>query len=245
MLLALCAGFVRVKGFTLPVWLSERRSGFVLWRGDGSRKEIALTFDDGPDPVFTPQVLALLRRHRAHATFFLIGKFVRKNPEIVRRTLSEGHAVGNHTETHPHLERFLAPEVRSEMERCDEALASEARIRTWLFRPPRGEWNPTIFDVARSRGDRLILWTYAVEHRDAPTADSMAKRALDLAQPGAIVLMHDGGHRDKTVQALAQILDGLERRGYRFVTVPELLGIRGQEPIDSKGEAHAPQRGSL
>jgi len=220
-------------GFTLVEWWRDSRSGVVLYKADTRAKVVALTFDDGPDPIYTPRVLAILRRYGVRATFFETGRQVQAYPQVARMVVAEGHVVGNHTWSHPYLERKSARGVGSEMEGGEICLEKTLRLRSHLFRPPRGHWNPIIFREARREGDHIILWTVALEHHDAPTPRAMVARALRLVQPGSILLMHDGAHvsREKTVEALPLLLDGLRRRGYRCVTVPELFHIHGDDPL--------------
>ena len=238
LLLLVLGGFVRYEGYTLPEWWRDAHSGIVRWHGEAwgdlsedskKVKQVALTFDDGPDPRYTPHVLDILRRYNVSATFFVEGRFVRAHPELARRILAEGHVLGNHTDTHPYLNRQSATAVRTEIEGCDRALQTTLNLHTFLFRPPRGLWNPIIYREMQRRGDHLILWTVALEHQDAPTPPAMAARVLRLLRPGGIVLLHDGGSapREMTVAALPLLLDGLQTRGYRCVTVPDLLHIPG------------------
>lgn len=246
--LVAAACLIPIDGFTLPVWWRESRSGYLFWRGDGRAREVALTFDDGPDPRYTPRVLAILKRFGVPATFFEIGKMVRAHPDLTRDVVAAGCVVGNHTETHPYLERKSDDGVRREIDAAADALEQADGIRTALFRPPRGHWNPTIFRAVRRDHDRIILWTVAVEHSDAHTPAQMAARALSMARPGAIFLLHDGGPpRERTVQALPLLIDGLQRRHYRFVTIPDLLHVPGMT-LDDRSAGHADpaaSRGSM
>ena len=248
--LALCAAallllvcFVRYDGYTLPEWWRDAHSGIVRWQADTlpseareEAKYVALTFDDGPDPRCTPRILDILRQYHVKATFFVEGRFVRAYPGLARRILAEGHVLGNHTDTHPYLNRQSAEDVRAEINGCDRALQTVLHLRAFLFRPPRGLWNPTIYRDVKGRGDHLILWTVALEHHDAPTPPAMAARTLRLLQPGGILLLHDGGSapRDTTVTALPLLLDGLQTRGYQCVTVPDLLHIPGSTDTETR-----------
>ena len=232
--LLLCACVGRWDGFTLREWRQAVGSGVVRWQADTTAGEeksrlVALTFDDGPDPRYTPAVLAILARYHVHATFFVEGRFVRAHPDLARQIIAQGHVLGNHTDTHPYLNRFDPARVRAEMDGCDAALRDTLGLHTFLFRPPRGLWNRTLYDETRRRGDHLILWTVALEHHDAPTPRAMSERALRLVRPGGILLLHDGGsaRRDSTVAALPLLLDGLRAKGCMCVTVPDLLHIPG------------------
>ncbi len=232
--LAVASRAISWNGFTLAQWWSESRSGLVRSGADTNVKLVALTFDDGPDPRVTPQVLKILKRYHVKATFFFVGRQTNKYPRLAAAVLADGHVIGNHTFTHPYLERKTRRGVADEMQACDATLKNTLHLRTHLFRPPRGNWNPTIFREARRAGDHIILWTVAVEHHDAPTARAMASRALRLIRPGGFVLRHDGGgarSRQTTADALPLLLDGLQKRGYRCVTVPDLLHIRGDDTL--------------
>lgn len=226
-LLMLAACTVRCNGFTLVEWWRDLHSGVVISHGPTSEKVVALTFDDGPDPNYTPRVLDILHRYGIHATFFQEGKMIQQFPRITRRVVEEGNCVGNHTYTHPYLARLSPQAVRKEMQSCDQCLALNAGITTTLFRSPRGDWNPTVYRQALQDHERLILWSVALEHHEVPTPKAMAQRVLRLVRPGDIVLMHDGAFvsRESTVQALPLVIEGLRKRGYRCVTVPELLHL--------------------
>ncbi len=233
-LLMVCACFVQWDGFTLLAWRRACASGVVRRQSEVSADaaaapRVALTFDDGPDPRYTPAVLAVLARYHVHATFFVEGRFVRAHPDLARQIVAQGHVLGNHTDTHPYLNRLDAPGVRAELDACDRTLQDTLGLHTYLFRPPRGLWNAAIYGETARRGDHLILWTAALEHHDAPTPRAMSERALRLLADGGILLMHDGGSapRDTTVVALRMLLDGLRTQGYQCVTVPELLHIPG------------------
>lgn len=224
------------NGFTLVEWWRESHSGQVLCGARTRQPVVALTFDDGPDPRFTPRILDTLRRYGVKATFFDTGRHVLAYPALARLEVKRGHQIGNHTFSHPYLERQSARKVRSEVTDCETALYRTLGLRSHLFRPPRGTWNPTIFREARRQGDRIILWTVALDHHGVKTPRASAARVMRLVQPGGIILMHDGGgsSREMTVRALPLLLDGLRKRGYRCVTVPELLHISGDETVVKK-----------
>lgn len=215
------------------------QSGRVLSHANTGTKVVALTFDDGPDPTYTPRVLNILARYGVRATFFEQGRMIRRYPDIARQTLRAGHVLGNHTETHPYLERLSQGGVAAEMSACDEALSTFVGVRTDLFRSPRGAWNPDIYHETALRNDYLILWSVALEHSDTPTPEGMSARVLKLVKPGGIILMHDGANRSRetTIQALPLLLDGLHARGYRIVTVPELLKIPGSFTLPARTDS--------
>ncbi len=230
---SLCA--IPWQGGTLLQWLSAARSGIILYQAHTTDRVVALTFDDGPDPRFTPRMLDILHRYGVKATFFQQSRHVEANPELAYAVSAAGHVIGNHTVTHPYLERASPTVVRREIEECERTFETKLHLRSYLFRPPRGHWTPVICREAQRQNDHIILWTVAVEHHEVSTPNQMADRALRLIGPGAIVLMHDGGNvsRETTVQALPLLLQGLKARGYRCLTVPEMLHIRGDEPIEA------------
>ncbi|GBC98430.1 Peptidoglycan-N-acetylglucosamine deacetylase [bacterium HR17] len=196
-------------------------------------KVVALTFDDGPHPIFTPQILDILKGYGVRATFFLIGERAERYPELARRIVAEGHEIGNHTYSHPaDLPRRDWEAIRQEIAKGAEAIERVTGVRPKLFRPPRGYLNYRVHTAAQLEGLTVVLWTVSADHHDAPTPEAMAQRVLKAVHPGAIILMHDGRVpiRWKDVKALPLILDRLRRCGYRFVTVSELLS-RNLSPV--------------
>lgn len=238
-LLVMAGTVVRWNGFTFVSWWRENHSGRVFTHAQTTRRVVALTIDDGPDPAYTPRVLDILNHYGAHATFFEEGKMVRLYPELARRTLREGHVIGNHTFNHPYIERMDRRGVQNEIDGCEQAITAATGMHTGLFRPPRGAWNPTIFAEVERHNSRIILWSVALEHEATPTPQQMADRVLSQIRPGYIILMHDGVYppRESSVRALPILLEGLRKQGYTVVTIPELLGLPGNspEPIKSKG----------
>ncbi|MCE5315185.1 MAG: polysaccharide deacetylase family protein [Armatimonadota bacterium] len=198
------------------------------------QKLVALTFDDGPHPKFTPQILDILDRYHVKATFFMVGKEMVRYPGVVKDVVKRGHVIGNHTYSHPHdIELDTHAQVVSELEKCAQVIEKLTGARAHLFRPPRGLVDGTVFQAANENGYRVILWTVCADHHDAPTPQLMAKRVLQHIRPGGIVLIHDGmnGIRYKDVAATKLIISELVGQGYKFVTVPELIKAR-QEYCD-------------
>ena len=193
-----------------------------------SARVVALSFDDGPDPRWTPATLAVLARYGAHATFFVVGRHVVEYPELVREELAAGDELGNHTYSHVRLDRLPLDLVRSEVEQGASAIEVVGGRAPALFRPPLGKTTGTVARIVGAQHERLILWSAAVEHYVDHHSSRVAVRAL-LARvhPGSIILAHDGGppDRDRTLAALPAILEGLRARGYRLVTVSTLLGL--------------------
>jgi peptidoglycan/xylan/chitin deacetylase (PgdA/CDA1 family) len=194
----------------------------VVWRVRTDRREVALTFDDGPDPEWTPQVLELLRRHRAKATFFMVGERVQRHPELARRAVAEGHEVGNHSWGHVRLDRCDRTEARDQVRRADAAIAAVTGTAPTLFRPPWGLIDPVGLLAAAEAGHRVVLWSALIRGR-APQSD--LQRTVAHITPGAIILGHDGGPtpRPELITAFDALLGKLTADGYRFVTVSGLV----------------------
>ena len=216
----------------------RRSAPFYRVRTD--RRVVALTFDDGPDPVYTPQVLDFLARERIHATFFDLGRSAEASPEIVRRQIREGHAVGNHTYSHRQLTKLNPLQIKEEVERGERAIKNASGLQPVLLRPPYGKWNHDVQDVAAANGCEIVLWSVCLERSSLKTPRELADRVVGLVEPGVIVLIHDGGDRPDSVKsrslaAVKILVAELKKRGYQFVTVPELLRLAGQDGSAQSG----------
>ena len=187
---------------------------------------VALSFDDGPDPRWTPSVLAILRRYRARATFFVTGENALAHPGLLRDEVAAGDEVGDHTYSHPYLTGLGAAAVQQQIQEAAVAIQQAGAPRPTLFRPPYGLLDRTVERAAQADNLRLILWSVCVERFvDHGPSRAEVARILSRVRPGAIILAHDGGipDRRRTLAALPLLLSGLERRGYRIVTVGRLL----------------------
>lgn len=202
----------------------------VRWRSLRPRAAVALTFDDGPDPRFTPALLDLLRERRLRATFFVVGERAERYPELIRRIDQEGHLLGNHSHRHDLAIHFgLWKKAADEIDRCNEILARILKKTPRLFRPPLGFKNPALGDELRRRGMVVVGWQ--ARGYDAVSADAgaIARRLLEGARPGGVLLLHDGAglrgteDRGPTLAALPLLLDGLQARGLAVVPLDELL----------------------
>jgi peptidoglycan/xylan/chitin deacetylase (PgdA/CDA1 family) len=185
----------------------------------GDRKEIALTFDDGPSP-YTPQVLAVLERYHVPATFFEIGEWVAVYPQYTRELVAAGYPVENHTWSHPDLATIPAVQVAYQVARAQDEIRSVTGQSPACVRPPYDDWDTTVLDQIASDG--LTTMSYSVDSRDwaLPGTQAIVDRVLGAAFPGAVVDMHDGGGpRYETVEALPQIITGLWAKGYTFVAI--------------------------
>lgn len=195
-------------------------NGQLVRSGPGGRKRVALTFDDGPSD-YTPQVLHILKRKNATATFFMLGQQVVRYPATARRVLALGHEIGNHSYDHD-----LLPSG-SNIRHANRNIIRTTRFRPCLFRPPYGAVSSSLVASARAARMKVINWDVDTTDWKLPGAGYIRSHVLGSARSGSIVLMHDGGGpRSQTVEALPGIIDGLRNRGYRLVTVSQLLGNR-------------------
>lgn len=189
-----------------------------------TEKVIALTFDDGPNPVYTPEILALLQRYGAHATFFVIGQELLQYPAVARSEVAAGMELGNHGFHHLAMRGLDPTAVQSEALPVEQEITTLTGNRPTVFRLPRGHGDRRVVRALGDMGYVTVNWS--IDSRDwaLPGASRIASTVLKHAAPGAIVLFHDGGgNRSQTVQALATILPVLKAEGYRFVTVSQLL----------------------
>jgi len=197
-------------------------AGRYLARGSGTAPEIALTFDDGPHPGFTPQVLDILARYQVPATFFCVGINVAGYPELVRQVADAGHLVGNHTWSHPYLPDLGRDEVLRQVDATAAALRT-AGLSTTLVRPPYGARTPEALTWFAELGLTTVLWDVDTGDWSVPGTAAILDEAA-TATAGSVILMHDaGGDRTQTVEALPRILEDLLSQGYRFVTVDRFV----------------------
>ena len=190
----------------------------------GRAPRVALTFDDGPHPTFTPRVLALLRRYHAQGTFFLVGMQVATFPELARSIAAGGHELANHTYTHPNLEGLGPVGIQLELLRARVALRNATGRDTHLFRPPGGRYNGEIRQAICQLGYRVVLWSNNILSYKSRDPSVIARQMVAETRDGSVLLLHNG--EDYTVQVLPTLLAELSRRGYRFVTVSELLAAQ-------------------
>jgi peptidoglycan/xylan/chitin deacetylase (PgdA/CDA1 family) len=189
-----------------------------------SKQEVALTFDDGPSPGATPQILALLKSHGAHATFFVLGSELERFPGLGAQEARTGNEVADHGMTHKSLPGLSQARMLYEL-RATADLIQELTGKPPAFaRPPYGNMSQRVLQVARSLHMSVALWSTDTLDWQTPGAATIARRALQGLAPGQIVLMHDGGGpRQQTVQAVREILDALDARGYKAVTLAQLV----------------------
>jgi peptidoglycan-N-acetylglucosamine deacetylase len=192
---------------------------------------IAMTFDDGPSAENTSRLLEMLKQRDIKATFFLIGQNVASNPDLVRRILAEGHEIGNHSWTHPQLSKLSDQKVTAEITKTQDAIKEASGFTPTLLRPPYGAITPRQREwIENQFGLSIILWSVDPFDWKRPGASVITQRILSQARPGAIILSHD--IHKQTVDAMPATLDGLMRKGFKFVTVSQLIALnKPKEPL--------------
>jgi len=237
---------------------SNQIFGQTLVHGPSDRHEVALTFDDGPNAPYTERILDVLRRERVHATFFVVGRAVAAYPRTVRRIVREGHVLGNHSWDHAHLLVETPSAVRAELRRTDDAIYAATGLRTRLMRPPFGARDFEVLNEARAMGYTVVMWSVPLPNDwEQPGDATIAARVIDRVQDGSIVVLHDGNRglvcgrgkatppalcdRSQEIPATRLIIERLRKRGYRFVTVPQLMAdaAREQTLALSRNDGHA------
>ena len=193
----------------------------VVWHGDLAKKEIALTFDDGPKPEYTEKLLAILRQYDVKATFFVVGVKTLLYPEIVRQIVAEGHSVGNHTFHHPMLANLPNADMTMEIIEGGNAIKAVTGKTPRFFRPPGGGFDQRVYQSEIAAGYTMVMWN--VNPRDCACEDAVVlqERILSHAGNGSIVLMHVG--KQTTMDALPGVITTLRAQGYRFVTLDEMF----------------------
>lgn len=201
---------------------------FVLSASRGSRK-VALTFDDVPDPRFTPQVLDVLKAKKVHATFFVVGTRSSKHPDLVNRIHREGHNLGNHSYSHPNFSKLNFAKVQEQIERAEHVIEGIVGFKPRLVRPPYGEILPKHLEWAKKRGYTVVNWDVDSSDWRQLSSDQVFRNVTRSVRPGSVVLMHAGGGQGQslsgTVKALPRIIDWLRANHYEPVTLTDLLDI--------------------
>jgi peptidoglycan-N-acetylglucosamine deacetylase len=193
-------------------------------------KKLALTYDDGPNDPHTLRLLEVLAKHNLHATFFLIGRYVKRRPDLAREIAQAGHAIGNHTFSHPNLIFASARQTRSELQDCQQSLHDAVGPHSQLFRPPFGGRRPVTLRVARSLGFEPIMWNVPGRDWTGKGAQYIEHQIHKQICGGSVILLHDGSHagfgadRSQTVLATDRLIVRCQSEGYEFVTIPEMMG---------------------
>lgn len=199
--------------------------GSVYVSHSNSQMKIALTFDDGPHPTLTPEILDILKENRAKATFFLIGENAENYPELVLRETAEGHEIGNHTYTHTVLKKDDVTLMRRELEKTESILYSIGEYKPKYVRPPCGIYDSAVIKAVKDMDCKIVLWNIDTRDWAHTPSDKIIDMVMSSVKSGDIILCHDyiTGY-SPTAEVLRSILPALTEKGYSFVTVSELLG---------------------
>jgi peptidoglycan/xylan/chitin deacetylase (PgdA/CDA1 family) len=211
-------------------WLPHLLTPACAWRGPAGGRRLALTFDDGPDPRWTPRLLDALAAVGVRGTFFPIGERAARASELVRRMVAEGHEVGNHSWSHRSLWLCGPRATEAQIQRTHDGLAEITGAAPRHFRPPWGMVNAAMFPVLRRLGERCVFWSIQSEGRRPVPAARQVAHILGRAHAGAIVDLHDAEGTPaapaRLMEALPALLEGLRERGYQLTTVADLLSAR-------------------
>lgn len=193
------------------------------------QKVIALTFDDGPWPKSTAQVLDILKKNNIKGTFFVVGQNVKNYPDLTRRIVTEGHSIANHTWHHWYHQ--MNPQVAAyEVANTSDIIFKTTGVKTGLFRPPGGIMSNGVAAYAKNNKYAIIMWSADSVDYSRPSVPKLINNIFNSAKSGGIVLMHDGGgDRTRTVQALPEIINRFRKQGYKFVTIPEMLEMQDKQ----------------
>jgi peptidoglycan/xylan/chitin deacetylase (PgdA/CDA1 family) len=215
--------------------------GKTLYTGAPSQREVALTFDDGPNPPYTDRILDVLHQEHVHATFFVVGRAAVAYPDTLRRIARDGNAIGNHTWDHEHMIVDTPAGIRSELTRTEAAIERITGKKTDLMRPPFGVRDFAVIDQAHKLGYHVVMWSVPLPRDwEQPGSATIAKRVMENVTGGSIIVLHDGNrglicgrdrgttaadcNRQQDIAATREIIEGVRAKGFRFVTIPELMG---------------------
>jgi peptidoglycan-N-acetylglucosamine deacetylase len=234
------------EGYKVLESPSNQLFGKTLVSGPKDQRVVALTYDDGPNPPYTDEILDVLSAEHVRATFFVVGRAVAAYPRTVRREVAQGNAVGNHTWSHEHLLLYDGSSLRRTLVRTDRAIFAAAGIHTRIMRPPYGARDWLVLGEVRKLGYTPVMWSVPLANDwEYPPAGVIAARVLRYVGDGAIIDLHDGNQgivcarmhvparvcdRSADVEATRLIIDALKREGYQFVTIPQLLRMAPSRP---------------
>lgn len=216
----------------------------IFRSGPQTIEVVALTFDDGPNPKYTEAILDILKEKEVPATFFMVGKHVKKYPEIAKRVVEEGHLIGNHTYSHTNLLGSSKQKVINEILNNQKIIEEVTGITPKYFRPPRGMYNKTALETAADNNLTMVLWSVSSQDWASEGWKDIVRNVTKRVKPGAVILFHDsgdfitaqGGGRDNTIKALPMIIDDLQKKGYTFVSLPQMLALSGLIGEEDFGE---------
>lgn len=212
------------SGYSLSE-LAADYPGLIVSRGAWDKKVVALTFDDGPDDKYTPQIMDILDRNQVKGTFFLVGSLIERHPAVVKKLVANGHQVAGHGWSHSNLKNLDRDQILSELDQTSLSFRNVLGLEPLMFRPPYGGLSPDVMKEASARGYTSVIWNADSLDWYSRSADSILASALADTRRGSIILMHSSGvNLDATLEALPKLIYTLKAQGYTLVTVSELLG---------------------
>lgn len=198
----------------------------IYYKNENSYMKIALTFDDGPHPRYTGQILDVLEEYDIKATFFVVGVNAKNYPDSLIDVIKRGHEIGNHTYSHPHVSGLNTYTLTDEVEECESTIYGLTDYKTKLFRPPEGMIDADVRTVLRSLDYKVIMWDIDTRDWAHEPPEKIAEKVISNIASGDIILMHDYiGHNSPTVEAIKIFIPVLLEKGYKFVVVSELIGL--------------------
>ncbi|WMM26512.1 polysaccharide deacetylase family protein [Tissierella sp. MB52-C2] len=227
--------FLAISAFSIKYVISVSTNGSkdynvnIVRNGSKQQKFIALTFDDGPHPQYTPEILDLLDQYNIKATFFVLGQFAEKYPDIIKRQAEEGHEIGNHTYSHINIKKASTQTFKEEFDKTQSIIFSLTGAKSKVFRPPYGLYNENTMKIISDESCDIVLWSSRQDSKDwsNPSVDKIVSNTISNIENGDIVLFHDYIYYEtsNTVEALKLILPELINKGYKFVTISELVKL--------------------
>jgi peptidoglycan/xylan/chitin deacetylase (PgdA/CDA1 family) len=205
--------------------LAGKNEGKIFINGASDSKQVALTFDDGPDGSVTPEILDILKSRNVNASFFFIGNNVNQYPEVVRRAYSEGNLVLNHSMGHHEFTRLTHEQMMKEVTDNEDTIYSIIGKRPAIIRPPYGSVSQEELDLLNSSGCKVVIWSIDTLDWSQMESSNIERNVLDNVRNGDIILMHSNSDKQATAEALPDIIDGLQAKGYTIVTLDKLLGV--------------------
>ncbi len=227
----LCVAFILLWNIiiTMSIPLAAQTA---FCHGDREEKYISLTFDDGPHPKYTDQILALLEQYGIKATFFMIGSNVASYPEVAKRVQEKGHEIGAHTYSHPHMKKISLHALAEELTKSEKVFAEYGLPKPALFRPPEGFRSPEQVRLLEERGYRVVIWSLDTKDWQGRPSSHMVSQATSYVQGGDVLLFHDYiSGQNTTITAIEELIPKLLADGYHFVTVSELINRRSDQSV--------------
>jgi peptidoglycan/xylan/chitin deacetylase (PgdA/CDA1 family) len=214
---------------SMKKWQAEN---IVISKVNTTKKVVALTFDDGPDPLTTPAVLDALKKNNVKATFFVLGAKVEKSPQLAQRIVAEEHEIGGHGYAHADYNRHDIEYIHNDINKTNQIIFQTCKIYPLLFRPPGGYLSEDMVDLIKKEKLTIAYWTYQTDSKDwkaGVSANKIAGHIINNIDPGQIIILHDGGGNAlQTAKALNIFIPILKEQGYQFVTVSELISMNEQ-----------------